>query len=504
MVAKNAGRIQEIVWILVLALTVRIVVALSFPNIIAPDEVFQFLEQAHRLVFGQGIVPWEFQVGLRSWLIPITLAAPMALAHMVFASPLAGLVFIRVLLVMASLPIVWTAAKWGDRFYGSQGMWIAGIFTALWPDLWLMAPHPLEEVFSADILVPAIYVVETLGMRAPLRQISLVSFMLGWALAIRIQIAPAIAIAGIALCGRDIQRWRIGILAGAVPLLISGLLDWITWGEPFRSLWLNIYLNVFLGVAKNQFGANPTSYFIYMLGLDWLWTLPVMVFLCWRGSKILQVAGYSVVAIIITHSLIAHKEYRFIFPAIALAVPLAGVGLAEVWVYLRKNDQLSTPRIILGVFLLIGPICSPWIYFMLNFQTNSFQVFEDVAKLKPQLVSVQGLERGFMELDVNVLPFDVLLGKAVKLTRETVIPTPSGPIEADAIVGAVDTMKIPDNFTRQACFSGGWIPFAPKPKPKVCVWIRQGLTIPDGNEPPFEFPFPKKAKSFIISDKLTG
>lgn len=77
-------RLPEIAWILVLALVVRIVVALSFQNIIAPDEVFQYLEQAHRLVFGQGIVPWEFQIGLRSWLIPIILAAPMALAHLVF------------------------------------------------------------------------------------------------------------------------------------------------------------------------------------------------------------------------------------------------------------------------------------------------------------------------------------------------------------------------------------------------------------------------------------
>jgi GPI mannosyltransferase 3 len=501
---NDTRRLPEIAWILILALAVRMVVALSFPNIIAPDEVFQSLEQAHRLVFGQGIVPWEFQVGLRSWLIPIILAAPMALAHVIFASPLAGLALIRVFLVIASLPIVWTAAKWGGRFYGSQGMWIAGIFTALWPDLWLMAPHPLEEVFSADILVPAIYLVESLGTRAPLRQIAFVSFMLGSALVMRIQIAPAIALAGIALCGRDIQRWRIGLLVGAVPLLIDGLLDWITWGEPFRSLWLNIYLNVWLGIAQNQFGSKPTSYFIFLMGLDWLWTLPAMVFLCWRGGKILPVAGYSVVVIIITHSLIAHKEYRFIFPAMALAIPLAGLGLAEVWVYLRKNGQLTAPKIILGGFLLIGPMCSPWIYFMLNLQTNSFQIFEDVAKLRPQLVSVEGLERDFTQADVNVLPLDVLLGRSITLTRETVIPTPSGPIEADAIVAAVNTTKIPDNFTRQACFSGGWIPFAPKPRPQVCVWIRQSSTKPDGNERPFEFPFPKKAKPFIIPDRLTG
>jgi phosphatidylinositol glycan class B len=497
-------RLPQTAWILALAFAVRMAAALLFPNIIAPDEVFQFLEQAHRLVFGQGIVPWEFQVGLRSWLIPLMLSGPMALAHMVFANPLAGLVFIRILLVLASLPIVWTATKWGGRFYGAQGAWIAGIFTALWPDLWLMAPHPLEEVLAADILVPAIYLVETCGARASLRRVFVIGFMLGSALTLRIQIAPAIAIAGIALCGGNIQRWRTGLLAGALPLLANGLLDWIAWGEPFRSLWLNIYLNLFLGIAKDQFGTSPAGYFIYMMGLDWLWTLPALLFLCWRGGKHLPVAGYSALAIFITHNLISHKEYRFIFPAIALAIPLAGVGLAGIWTYLRKNNQLNAPRTILGAFLLMGPICSPWIYFMLDFQTNSFQIFEDVANQRPHLVSVEGLEHDFTASDVNVLPIDLVLGKSTRLTRETVISSPSGPIEADAIVAAMGTMKIPGDFTKQACFSGGWIPFATKPKPQVCVWIRQGAAPPAGNAPPFVFPFPEQAKPFIIPDRLLG
>jgi hypothetical protein len=31
---------------------------------------FSVTEQAHRLVFGYGLVPWEFQLGMRSWLLP--------------------------------------------------------------------------------------------------------------------------------------------------------------------------------------------------------------------------------------------------------------------------------------------------------------------------------------------------------------------------------------------------------------------------------------------------
>src|SRR5271163_1669195 len=88
------------------ALAIRLFIAAKFPNSYAPDEIFQYIEQAHRLVFGQGVVPWEYQVGLRSWLIPLLLAAPMALAHWAAAAPLAGLMLIRILLCIASLPIV--------------------------------------------------------------------------------------------------------------------------------------------------------------------------------------------------------------------------------------------------------------------------------------------------------------------------------------------------------------------------------------------------------------
>ena len=42
-----------------------------------PDESIQYLEQAHRIVFGYGVVPWEFRYFIRSWLIPLALAQPL-------------------------------------------------------------------------------------------------------------------------------------------------------------------------------------------------------------------------------------------------------------------------------------------------------------------------------------------------------------------------------------------------------------------------------------------
>ena len=58
----------------------RVVLAILHHGVIWPDETYQMTEAAHRVVFGYGIVPWEFQQGLRSWIGPGFLVPPTALA----------------------------------------------------------------------------------------------------------------------------------------------------------------------------------------------------------------------------------------------------------------------------------------------------------------------------------------------------------------------------------------------------------------------------------------
>jgi len=479
--------------VVLLAFAIRLAVALLFPNVLAYDEVFQFLEQAHRLVFGQGIVPWEFQVGLRSWLIPLLLAGPMALARFCSGNPLVGLIFIRILLVLASLPIVWCAAKWGENFYGRRGGWIAGGLTACWPDLWVFAPHPLEEVFAADILVPAIFLVDSAP--ASLRRVALAGFLLGAAFVLRVQLAPAIAIAGIFLCGRDLARWRAGLLAGAVPVLCAGLLDWITWGEPFRSFFLNVYLNVFRGVAAQEFGASPPAFFAGVLCLDWLWTLPVILVLAWRGRRKLPVAGLAILAIVATHSLIAHKEFRFIFPAVALAVPLAGVGLAGIFENLSVRGAVSKARILGMALALAGPLCSPWLYFWLLHETNSFFLFERINAAAPALVAIGPWQD-------SMVPLDILLGRQTRLTDMGVFGQASP--RPEMILATAGSIATPPGYLLVSCHSGHWIPFATVAAPDFCSWAADSRPAPGGTAPPCRFPFPAAALPFIVHDRLFG
>jgi hypothetical protein len=473
---------SPIVTILALAFLLRVVVALSVPNILAPDEVFQFLEQAHRLVYGQGIVPWEYQIGLRNWLIPLALALPMALNKVLGFSPLAGLMLIRVLLCIASLGIVWAGAKWGERFYGRQGLWIAGLFCALWPDLWVFAPHPLEEVLSADVMVPAIYLAGT--ARTP-RRTAAAAFLLGLTFVLREQLAPAIAIAGIALCRRDRTRWALALPIAAIPVFAAGGLDWFTWGQPFRSFWLNIDVNVFHGVAAATFGASPAGFFVYLLSIDWLWTLPVIVYLAWRGARLLPVAGFAALSILLTHTLISHKELRFIFPAIALAVPLAGLGLSG----LLATNKVRLKQLALGLCLLVGPLVSPWPWFLLDLHANSARAFEDLAARHVTLVAVQPLNDSY-------LPLDILLPATARLTVQ------AGP-DADAIVFTRPGPDVPAGFARVACYKSSWIPLASNQNPGFCSYINANPAPSIAPSIPFTFPFPAAALPFKIPDRLT-
>ena len=43
------------------------IAALYDHSIFHPDQIYQSLEQAHRLAFKVGFIPWEFRDGARSW-----------------------------------------------------------------------------------------------------------------------------------------------------------------------------------------------------------------------------------------------------------------------------------------------------------------------------------------------------------------------------------------------------------------------------------------------------
>jgi len=471
------------VWCLLAALGPRLVNALVLRNVYAPDEVFQYIEQAHRLVFHQGVVPWEFQVGLRSWLIPLALAGPMQVARWGSASALPGLLAIRVVCAVASLSVVWGSVRLGGICRGTRGAWLAGMLAAWWPDLWLMAPHPMEEAFAAYALVPAVYLA-VLHRRAPAgRRVVVAGLLLGLAFALREQLAPAVAVAGIYLCERRRRDWGLALGAAMLPVLAVGLLDWWSWGEIFRSFWLNFYLNMVAGVAAHYFDSESVWYYPANFLYGWLWGAVVLVWLAWRGARLLPVAGWVGLAILLEHSLIAHKELRYVFPAVALAMPLAGIGLAEVW----RPGAVWRNGLVLAA-LLSGPYLSPPFYMMLGWQSSAWRLYSQLAARQPCEVAIVTWDRGF-------LPIVPLFGGETRFTDAT------GVAFADAVVAAKG-VAVPAGFSLGGCAAQSWIPFHRR-QPEVCYWTRAAAYCRPGAAA-FSLVYPPAARGFVVRDRLGG
>src|SRR5689334_24708516 len=105
--AQRQGRRLALACVVLAAAALRLIPILFVPSLNYPDEIFQITEQAHRLVYGTGLVPWEFQLGIRSWILPGVVASLMEVARLVGDGPDYYLPLIAVFFVtLATVPII--------------------------------------------------------------------------------------------------------------------------------------------------------------------------------------------------------------------------------------------------------------------------------------------------------------------------------------------------------------------------------------------------------------
>ena len=313
-----------------LAVVLRLVPVIFDPSINWWDEVFQSTEQAHRLIYGYGLVPWEFQLHARSWLLPGAIAGLMELARIASDGPAYYLTVIALALAALAAAPVYCAFQWARRGFGLTAAFVAAAVVAIAPELVYFGARALSETIAAHLLVIGFYLIEPGYQVDSRRRLVVAGMLFGLTCLLRVQLAPAVAV--MALWPSN-SPWR----ARLVPIVIGGLfalgfgaaLDWATLGYPFASIWRYVVYNIVYDVSSG-FGTEPWNF--YLLGEFGLWDMALVVVLlaaaagAWRKPALMA----GVVVIVAVHSAIAHKEYRFIYPAILLVSILAGLGLAQL------------------------------------------------------------------------------------------------------------------------------------------------------------------------------
>jgi GPI mannosyltransferase 3 len=333
--------------IFVAAFTLRMVVPILWPGIHYPDEIIQSLEQAHRLVFGNGLVPWEFRDGARSWLLPALLAAPMWLGDAL--APETGAYRLLALALVAALSASSAAIgyAWAGR-HGTHHAMLAAVVLCTWFELVYFGARALGEVVAAAFLFAGVCLC---AGREPLsrRHDVFAGFCLAGAFVFRFHLAPALAVAALWRCRAGLRgRWLPMLAGAAIPLLALGIADSLAWSEPFASIVNNYRVNILQG-RSHVYGTSGAGWYVLGLAGHWRYAFPAIVLLALWGARREPLPLLVAATIVLVHSLVAHKEYRFIYPALPLVVFCAALGTADLlrWCQARRGEADAGPGALL-------------------------------------------------------------------------------------------------------------------------------------------------------------
>ena len=320
---------------LALGTALRVWLSLNDDGIYWPDEIYQSLEPAHRLVFGYGLLAWEFIDGARNWTFPTFVAAVFEVARLIGSDePRDYLSLTRLTFSAVGVATAFGAFRLA-RAYGAVTLSAAcgaAVFALAAPMIYF-APRALSETASALPVVLGFAVALWPGAGRGRRVVG--ASLLGAAVLLRLH--DAVFCAGLLGIFAGRRQFRSALEAGAVLAVwafLYGLIDRVTWGGWFHSVFTYVSANLspelYQWWATHPVGLEPPEYYARVL-----WTsVPVPTILVGGLSlaAMRRAPGLLLVAIafFVVHSAFPHKEFRYIVPVLPIFCALAAIGLDEI------------------------------------------------------------------------------------------------------------------------------------------------------------------------------
>ncbi|AKJ07608.1 Alg9-like mannosyltransferase family protein [Archangium gephyra] len=335
--------------------TLRVWLALTDDGVSWPDEIYQSLEPAHRLVFGYGMQAWEFLEGARNWTLPGLVAFLFKLSALVGLEEPRGYLG----LTRGVFGLVGAATAWGSwrlaRAYGASPLAAsagASLFALAAVPLYF-GPRAMSENASALPVVLGLGL--ALAPGASRRMGVAGASLLGLAVLLRLQNGVfCVGLLAVLAARRDWRAVRDALAVLAGWAFLFGLLDRLTWGRWFHSALVYLDFNVVKNGAAT-FGTEPFSFYNRVLframGGVTLVMAGLALLAARRAPGLLGVAA----AFYLLHALQPHKELRFLLPVLPLFAALAGVGLDTVLRHLPPSPLRSAlPLAVMAVAGLSG------------------------------------------------------------------------------------------------------------------------------------------------------
>lgn len=333
--APPAGRGPARGWmvgLLVAGLVIRLAAAWAAPGIVHPDEHQQYVEQSYRLVHGYGARFWEQQYGMRHPLFTMLLGGVLWLGERCgVADPHVLAALQRAALAAASYAaMAWLAWSLLGRGRTAAGLALAVMLVGC-VDLVFIQTRVLSENGAVGALALALVFWPDRPLRAGLA--------LGLMVAVRLQTAP-LAAAFLAWSFWTALRpssqvawrgpaWRPLVAGLAVSITLMGWMDYACYGSWFHSAWVSVEKE-WVEHGANTFGTKPWCHLIVQGGCALLRLSPLAFgFLGWGACRRPDLAC-ALLAFVAAHSLIGHKEVRFLWPLAPAVCLLLAAGFEGV------------------------------------------------------------------------------------------------------------------------------------------------------------------------------
>eukprot|EP00887_Chlorella_sp_A99_P001564 scaffold8.g1564.t1 len=343
---------------LLLLFLFRALNALLISTTFAPDEWWQGPEVAHVMAFGYGHLTWEWAAGLRSYAHPSLFALPYALLRLLRVDVPWAVVQVPQLVQAA-------VAAATDQYVVKTAMLLFGSAAGRWPlacqlASWFNA-YALVRTYSnsleACLTAAGVYY----WLRSRTRPGGCASGSPGdqqrWLLlaALCTVFRPSSALfwllpAAMELArqgGRGAWGWLVvqGLAAGGACLAAATLLDRWWYGRWVFAPWQFLQFNLVAGQSA-LYGAHPWHWNLSQgFPTVALTLLPLLLVgiasQLARSRDLTWLLGWQ----LLVCSLPAHKEFRFLLPALQLAMPYCGAGAARLasWKAAARGVEARRP-----------------------------------------------------------------------------------------------------------------------------------------------------------------
>lgn len=289
-----------------------------------PDEILQYIEPANRLLNGYGIVTWEYRYGMRAMILPVVLAGPMALGQGI-GGTMGGIIAARLFVAALSFAPVLAAWSLGKRMSNTHAI-VGMAVMAIWSEQAYFSAHLLMESLATGLFMWAVAL--TLDRSGP-RRWFWGGTLLALTIILRFQYAAAIGIYVLLILRTNWRGWMWMIVGGVPVLLLSSAIDLWFGYWPFQWVLTNIHFNLVEGRSA-LFGVEPAGWFLGEIWIRMGLLMPLLLLFAVEAGPRMRPLLWAAVANLAVHSLIGHKEYRFIELSMTILVLLAAFGSVNV------------------------------------------------------------------------------------------------------------------------------------------------------------------------------